>query len=142
MMRAVNGYVFSFWRFKGSDVLFAALLFGTFLPFQSILLPMSVTLGKLGLSGSIPGVVLVHVVYGTAFTSLFFRNFYVSVPDELIKAARLDGAGFWGIFFKILLPLSTPIVVVTVIWQFTMIWNDFLFGVVFGSGSSCNGSVE
>ncbi|EGU55985.1 ABC-type sugar transport system, permease component, partial [Vibrio nigripulchritudo ATCC 27043] len=71
---------------------------------------------------------------GLAFTTLFFRNFYIGVPDELVKAAKLDGAGFFTIFFKILLPLSLPIIMVTVIWQFTAIWNDFLFGVVY-SGS-------
>jgi glucose/mannose transport system permease protein len=88
----------------------------------------------LGLAGSLPGLILVHIIYGLAFTTLFFRNFYVTLPGELVKAAKIDGAGFWTIFMRIILPLSTPIIVVSVIWQFTQIWNDFLFGVVYSSG--------
>jgi glucose/mannose transport system permease protein len=133
---ALNGYALSKWSFKGSNVLFSMLLFGCFIPFQVILLPMSFTLGKLGLANTTTGLVLVHVIYGLAFTTLFFRNYYVGIPDALIKAARLDGAGFFTIFWKILLPLSTPIVMVSLIWQFTQVWNDFLFGVVFASGSA------
>lgn len=133
---AINGYVISKWRFRGSDLLFSMLLFGCFLPFQVILLPMAMTLGKLGLANTTTGLVFVHVVYGVAFTTLFFRNFYVGVPDALIKAARLDGAGFVTIFVRILLPMSTPIFMVCLIWQFTQIWNDFLFGVVYASGDS------
>ncbi len=95
---------------------------------------MAAMLGKLGLANTTTGLVIVHVIYGMAFTTLFFRNFYIGIPDELVKAAKLDGAGFFTIFFKILLPLSTPIIMVTIIWQFTSIWNDFLFGVVY-SGS-------
>jgi len=133
---ALNGYALSKWQFRGSNLLFSLLLFGCFIPFQVILLPMSFTLGQLGLANTTAGLVLVHVIYGLAFTTLFFRNYYVGIPDALIKAARLDGAGFFTIFFKILLPLSTPIVMVSLIWQFTQIWNDFLFGVVFASGSS------
>ncbi len=131
---AFNGYVLTQWRFRGSDLFFALLLIGCFIPFQVILLPMARTLGLLGLAGSIPGLILVHVIYGLAFTTLFFRNFYVSIPDELVKAARIDGAGFFRIFWRIMLPLSIPIIVVSVIWQFTQIWNDFLFGVVYSSG--------
>ncbi|MAA64261.1 MAG: sugar ABC transporter permease [Alteromonadaceae bacterium] len=133
---AINGYVLSKWRFRGSDLFFSMLLFGCFIPFQVVLLPMASTLGKLGLANTTPGLVLVHVVYGVAFTTLFFRNFYVGVPDALVKAARLDGAGFVTIFVRIMLPLSTPIFMVCFIWQFTQIWNDFLFGVVFASGDS------
>ena len=133
---ALNGYALSKWQFRGSNLLFSLLLFGCFIPFQVILLPMSFTLGQLGLANTTAGLVLVHVIYGLAFTTLFFRNYYVGIPDALIKAARLDGAGFFTIFFKILLPLSTPIVMVSLIWQFTQVWNDFLFGVVFASGSS------
>jgi len=95
---------------------------------------MAQTLGVLGIANTTAGLVFVHVVYGLAFTTLYFRNFYVSVPDELAKAARIDGAGFLRIFWRIILPLSPPIIVVSVIWQFTQIWNDFLFGVVFSSG--------
>jgi glucose/mannose transport system permease protein len=136
MMGAINGYVFSKWRFRGSEVIFSLLLIGCFIPFQVILLPMARTLGKLGLAQSLTGLILVHVVYGLAFTTLFFRNFYVTIPDDLIRAARIDGAGFFRIFWRILLPVSAPIVVVTVIWQTTQIWNDFLFGVVFTGGDT------
>ena len=133
---AFNGYSLAKWRFKGSELLFGALLFGCFIPFQVILLPMAKLLGSLGLANTVTGLVLVHVIYGIAFTTLFFRNYYVGIPTELVKAAKLDGAGFYNIFRHIFLPLSTPIFVVTIIWQFTQIWNDFLFGVVYsGSGT-------
>jgi glucose/mannose transport system permease protein len=134
LIGALNGYVLTMWRFRGSDLLFSLLMIGCFIPFQVVLLPMAQTLGKLGIANSTAGLVFVHVVYGLAFTTLFFRNFYLSVPDELVKAARIDGAGFFLIFWRIILPLSVPIIVVSIIWQFTQIWNDFLFGVVFSSG--------
>jgi glucose/mannose transport system permease protein len=133
---AVNGYVLSKWRFRGSEVMFALMLFGMFMPFQVVLLPMSQVLGWLGIASSIWGLILVHIVAGLPSTALFFRNYYVGLPDELVKAAMLDGAGFWRIFWRIVLPLSTPIMVVTLIWQFTQIWNDFLFGVVFSGAAS------
>jgi glucose/mannose transport system permease protein len=133
---ALNGYVLSKWKFRGSETLFALLLFGVFMPMQVVLLPMSQVLGWLGLASSIWGLMLVHVIAGLPTTTLFFRNYYVGVPDELIKAATIDGAGFWAIFFRILLPLSTPILMVTLIWQFTNIWNDFLYGVVFSGADS------
>jgi glucose/mannose transport system permease protein len=133
---AVNGYVFSKWKFWGSEVIFSMLLIGCFIPFQVILLPMARTLGQFGLAQTLTGLILVHVVYGLAFTTLFFRNFYVNIPDDLVKAARIDGAGFFTIFWRIILPLSIPIIVVTVIWQTTQIWNDFLFGVVFTGGDT------
>ena len=133
---ALNGYSLTKWRFKGDNILFLAFLFGCFIPYQAILLPMSRTLGILGISNSISGLVLVHTVYGLSFTTLFFRNYYISIPDEMIKAARIDGAGFFKIFFKVLLPISSPIIVVTVIWQFTNIWNDFLFGSSFSFGEA------
>ncbi len=136
MIGAVNGYALSKWKFRGSEIIFGMLLFGCFIPFQVILLPMAITLGKLGLAGSLGGLVLVHVVYGIGFTTLFFRNYYISVPTELVKAAKIDGAGFFAIFFTIFLPLSPPVIVVTIIWQFTQIWNDFLFGVSFSSAGS------
>jgi len=126
--------VLTMWRFRGSDVLFTMLLLGCFIPFQVVLLPMAQTLGYLGIANSIVGLIFVHVVYGLAFTTLFFRNFYVSIPAELTKAARIDGAGFLTILGRITLPMSPPIIVVCVIWQFTQVWNDFLFGVVFSSG--------
>ena len=133
---AVNGYVLSFWKFKGADTIFGLLLFGVFMPFQVVLLPMSQVLGWLGLSSSIKGLILVHCLAGLASTTLFFRNYYSALPQELIQAARLDGAGFWQIFRRIILPLSTPILMVTLIWQFTNIWNDFLFGVAFTGSDS------
>ncbi len=133
---ALNGYVLTKWRFKGDNLIFLLFLFGCFIPYQAILLPMARTLGILGISNSITGLVVVHSIYGLSFTTLFFRNYYVSIPDEMIKAARIDGAGFFKIFFKVLLPVSAPIIVVTVIWQFTNIWNDFLFGSSFSFGEA------
>ena len=136
LLGAVNGYVLTKWRFRFDNIIFALMLFGCFIPFQVVLLPMARLLGMLGLSGTISGLVLVHIVYGIGFTTLFFRNFYIGVPNELVKAATIDGAGFLTIFIRIMLPLSIPIIVVTVIWQFTQIWNDFLFGVSFSAGGA------
>ena len=133
---AVNGYVLTKWRFKGDNIVFGLILFGCFIPFQIVLIPMASLLGILKLAGSINGLILVHVVYGLAFTTLFFRNYFVTIPDEIVKAARVDGAGFWAIFFRILLPVSWPIMMVAIIWQFTGIWNDFLFGIAFSSGTN------
>jgi glucose/mannose transport system permease protein len=132
----VNGYVLSKWRFKGSEVMFAMLLFGVFMPMQVVLLPMSQVLGFFGIASSIVGLIVMHVLAGIPSTTLFFRNYYVGLPDELIKAAMLDGASFWKILWRVVLPLSTPILVVTLIWQFTNIWNDFLYGVVFSGADS------
>lgn len=128
---ALNGYVVAQWRFRGANIIFSLMLFGCFIPFQVVLLPMAKMLGFMGIAGTIPGLIFVHVIYGLGFTTLFFRNYYVSIPAELTKAAKVDGAGFFRIFRSIFLPLSLPIMVVTVIWQFTQIWNDFLFGVSF-----------
>ena len=128
LIGAINGYVIAQWRFKGANIIFALMLFGCFIPFQVILLPMARVLGLIDLAGSISGLIFVHVIYGIGFTTLFFRNYYVSIPVELVKAAKIDGATFLRIFWSIFLPLSLPITVVTVIWQFTQIWNDFLFG--------------
>ncbi|AUG53089.1 carbohydrate ABC transporter permease [Thalassospira marina] len=136
ILGALNGYALTKFRFRGANIIFAMLLFGCFVPFQVVLLPMSQTLGRLGIANSTAGLVLVHVVYGLCFTTLFFRNYYVSIPDELVKAATIDGAGFFTIFWRIILPISGPIIVVSVIWQFTQIWNDFLFGASFSSGDS------
>jgi glucose/mannose transport system permease protein len=133
---AINGYILSKWQFKGSEAFFALMLLGCFIPFQAILLPMAQTLGFLGLANSVPGLILVHTVYGIPFTTLFYRNYYVGIPTELISAAKLDGASFFQTFFKIILPLSTPIIIVTVIWEFTNIWNDFLFGVIYSGPTS------
>ena len=134
---ALNGYVLTKWRFPGSNVFFGLLLLSCFIPFQIVLIPMARILGMLGLAGSIPGLVLVHVVYGIGFTTLYFRNYYEAFPTELVRAAQIDGASFFQIFTRILLPSSGPIIVVSVIWQFTNIWNDFLFGASFsGAGST------
>ncbi|MCY0965045.1 carbohydrate ABC transporter permease [Parathalassolituus penaei] len=136
LLGAVNGYVLSFWRFRGSELMFGLLLVGCFIPLQVMLLPMARSLAFFGLANTTTGLVIVHVIVGSGFTTMFFRNFYIGLPQELIKAARLDGAGFFFIFRRIVLPLSTPIIVVTLIWQFTQIWNDFLLGVVFSGAET------
>ena len=136
LLGALNGYVLTKWRFPGHRWVFALMLFGCFIPLQSVLIPIARVLGAIGLANSTSGLVLVHVVYGLGFTTLFFRNYYVAFPDELVRAAMIDGAGFFQIFWRILLPVSGPIAVVTIIFQFTNIWNDFLFGSSFTSGSA------
>jgi glucose/mannose transport system permease protein len=136
MIGAINGYVIAKWRFKGANLIFSLMLFGCFIPFQVVLLPMAQMLGLMGMAGSITGLIFVHVVYGIGFTTLFFRNYYVTIPTELVKAAKVDGAGFFRILWEIILPLSLPIFVVTIIWQFTQIWNDFLFGVSFSQAGT------
>ena len=136
LIGAINGYVVAQWRFRGANIIFALMLFGCFIPFQVVLLPMARVLGIMGIAGTIQGLIFVHVVYGLGFTTLFFRNYYVTIPVELTKAAKVDGAGFFRIFWSIFLPLSLPIIVVTVIWQFTQIWNDFLFGVSFSQAGT------
>lgn len=136
LIGAVNGYIIAQWRFRGANLIFSLMLFGCFIPFQVVLLPMARTLGLIGVAGTIPGLILVHVIYGIGFTTLFFRNYYVTIPVELVKAAKVDGAGFFRIFWSIFMPLSLPILMVTVIWQFTQIWNDFLFGVSFSQAGT------
>lgn len=136
LIGAVNGYVLTKWQFRGAKILFGLLLFSCFIPFQMVLIPMARVLGILGLSGTVYGLILVHVTYGIGFSTLFFRNYYASFPTELIRAAQMDGAGFFQILYRILMPSSGPIIVVCVIWQFTNIWNDFLFGASFASGSA------
>ena len=135
LLGAMNGYILSKWKFKGSEFIFTCMLLGVFVPGQLSLMPWAFLLGKMHLTNSVYGLILLHCVQGLSFTTLFCRNFYVNIPDDLIKAARIDGAGFWRIFFKIILPISPPILIVTVIWQFTGIWNEFLFGVIFTSGT-------
>lgn len=127
---SVNGYVLSKWRFRGADGLFALLLFGMFIPYQSILIPLVLVLSRMGLFGSIPGLIFVHVVYGIPITTLIFRNYYATVPGELVEAAKIDGAGILGIYRHVILPISMPAFAVVMIWQFTSVWNDFLFGVI------------
>ena len=136
LIGALNGYVLTKWTFRGANIVFGLILFGCFIPFQIVLIPMARTLGLLGLASSTPGLLLVHVVYGLCFATLYFRNFYAAFPTDLVKAAKIDGAGFFTIFWRIMLPNSLPILVVTVIWQFTNIWNDFLFGASFAAGGA------
>ena len=136
VLGALNGFVLTKWRFRGDTVLFGLMLFSCFIPFQIVLIPMARMLGILGLAGSLPGLILVHVVYGLGFTTLYFRNYYAAFPTELVRAAMIDGAGFFRIFWRIMLPVSGPIAVVSVIWQFTNIWNDFLFGASFSGPHS------
>ncbi len=134
VLGALNGYVLTKWRFPGHKIVFALILFACFIPFQAVLIPVARVLGIVGLGNSILGLILVHVIYGLGFTTLFFRNYYEAFPTELVRAAQIDGAGFFQIFRRILLPMSGPIIIVTVIFQFTNIWNDFLFGASFTSG--------
>jgi len=151
LLGALNGYVLTKWRFPGHKLVFGMMLFACFIPFQSVLIPMATILGKLGEVGRAltdtigvslgfgnptVNLVLVHVVYGLGFTTLFFRNYYETFPTELVKAAMIDGASFFQIFRRILLPNSAPIFIVTVIYQFTNIWNDFLFGATFAAGEA------
>lgn len=136
LLGSLNGYVMTKFRFRGDNIVFVMFLFSCFIPFQIILIPAARILGWWGLAGSATGLILIHIVYGVGFTTLFFRNYYAAFPDELVRAARIDGAGFWRIFLRILLPNSMPIIVVSVIWQFTNIWNDFLFGASFADAGS------
>lgn len=129
ILGALNGYVLSKWKFRGSDTLFTLMLFGMFIPYQSILIPLIQFLQMIGLYNSILGLVLVHVVYGLPICTLILRNFYAGIPTELLEAAKIDGNGFFGIFRYIMFPLSITGFVVVGIWQFTNIWNEFLFAV-------------
>jgi len=126
---SLNGYIFARWQFRGANTLFTLALFGMFIPYQSILIPLVQTLRAIGLYGTIPGLILTHVIYGIPITTLIFRNYYATVPKELVEAARIDGAGLLGVYRRIMLPLSMPGFAVVLIWQFTSIWNDFLFAV-------------
>jgi glucose/mannose transport system permease protein len=128
---SVNGYALANWRFKGADIFFTILIVGAFIPYQVMIYPIVIVLREIGLYGSLSGLVIVHSIFGMPILTLLFRNYFTSLPEELFKAARVDGAGFWGIYFKIMLPMSLPIFVVAIIIQITGIWNDFLFGVVY-----------
>ena len=130
---SVNGYALANWKFKGSEVFFTILILGAFIPYQVMIYPIAIILGKIGLFGSLWGLILVHTIFGMPILTLLFRNYFTSVPEELFKAARVDGAGFWRIYFSIMLPMSLPIFVVAIILQVTGIWNDFLFGVIYSS---------
>ena len=129
VLGSLNGYVFSKWKFWGSEVVFTLFLFGMFIPYQVILIPLFQTLRAMHLYGGLPGLILAHVVYGLPITSLIFRNFYAQIPTALIESARLDGAGFFSIYLRVVFPLSVPGFVVTSLWQFTQIWNEFLWGI-------------
>lgn len=131
LIASVNGYALSNWKFKGSEVFFTILIIGAFIPYQTMLYPIVIMLREIGLMGSIGGLVLVHTVFGMPILTLLFRNYFASIPEELFKAARVDGAGFWQIYFQIMLPMALPIFVVAIILQVTGIWNDFLFGVIY-----------
>lgn len=136
ILGSLNGYVFSKWQFKGHETIFTLMLFGMFIPYQIILLPLFRTLKSLHLYGGLPGLILAHVVYGIPITSLIFRNFYARIPDSLIDSAKMDGAGFFGLYFRVMVPLSVPGFVVVGIWQFTQIWNEFLWGITLTSHSN------
>ncbi len=129
ILGSLNGYVLSKWKFRGSEILFPALLFGMFIPYQSILIPLVQSLSKIGLYGTIPGLIFIHIVYGIPITTLIFRNYYATVPTELVEAARIDGANIFSVYRWVMFPISMPGFVVVLIWQFTSIWNDFLFAV-------------
>jgi glucose/mannose transport system permease protein len=130
ILGSLNGYVLSKWRFPGSETLFTLILFGMFIPYQSVLVPLVEVLREIRLYATIPGLILVHVVYGIPITTLIFRNYYATVPNELVEAGKIDGADFFHIYRHVMLPLSAPGFVVVAIWQFTSIWNEFLFGLI------------
>jgi glucose/mannose transport system permease protein len=136
IMGSLNGYVLSKWAFRGSKLIFSLMLFGMFIPYQSILIPLFAFIKGIGLYGTIWGLVVVHVIYGLPITTLIFRNYYVDVPDSLIEATSIDGAGFFGIYRYVIFPLSLPGFVVVIIWQFTQIWNEFLFAVTLSKPDS------
>ena len=128
---SVNGYALANWPYRGANIFFTILIFGAFVPYQLMLYPIVIILRELGVFGDLAGLVIVHSIFGMPILTLIFRNYFSSLPAELFKAARIDGAGFWGIFFKVMLPMSLPILVVAIILQVTGIWNDFLFGIVY-----------
>jgi glucose/mannose transport system permease protein len=134
LLGSVAGYAVSLWRFRGDRWIYGVVTLGIFLPQQMRLLPWTIVLRDMGLTNTLTGLVMIHTIQGLSFTTLFCRNYYIAIPQELIRAARIDGAGFYRIFWRIVLPLSPPILIVTVIWQFTHIWNEFLYGVTFTTG--------
>jgi glucose/mannose transport system permease protein len=136
VLGSLNGYVLSKWRFPGADAVFTLFLFGMFIPYQAVMIPLAGLLTRMELVGSISGLVLAHVVYGIPICTLIFRNYYVTIPDELIEAARVDGAGMIRTYRSVVLPVSGPAFAVTLIWQFTSMWNDFLFAVFLGAPKS------
>lgn len=130
---SINGFVLTRWRFPGSAIVFPLLLFGMFIPYQAILIPLVQFMNKTGLYGGIPGLTLTHIIYGIPITTLTFRSYYTTVPKEMVEAAKIDGAGLLQTYYHVFLPISIPAFVVVLIWQFTAAWNDFLFAVVLTS---------
>lgn len=131
LIASINGYALANWRFRGGELFFTILIVGAFIPYQVMIYPIVIILREMGIYGTLTGLTIVHTIFGMPILTLLFRNYFASVPEELFKAARVDGAGFWGIYWKIMLPMSLPIFVVALILQVTGIWNDFLFGVVY-----------
>jgi glucose/mannose transport system permease protein len=128
---SVNGYALANWRFKGANLFFTILIFGAFIPYQIMIYPLVILLRDLGIYTKLPGLILIHSIFGMPILTLLFRNYFTTIPEELFKAARVDGAKFWGIYFRVMMPMSLPIFVVAIIMQVTGIWNDFLFGVIY-----------
>ena len=128
---SINGYALANWRFKGANLFFTVLIFGAFIPYQIMIYPLVIILRDLGLYTKLPGLIIIHSIFGMPILTLLFRNYFTTIPEELFKAARVDGAGFWGIYFRVMMPMSLPIFVVAIIMQVTGIWNDFLFGVIY-----------
>ena len=139
---ALNGYVLSFWRFKGANLVFAILMFGAFIPLQMVLYPLVRLWAALGIFGTLPGIIAMHVIFGLPVVTLMYRNFYAGLPIEIFKAARVDGAGFWRIFWSVILPMSAPITIVVVIWQATGAWNDYILGLTFGGRDNAPMTVQ
>ncbi len=136
VLGSLNGYILSKWRIPGEKFLFPLILFGMFIPYQAILIPLFDFMRSVNLYGGIIGLIIIHTVYGLPITTLIFRNFYVEIPDEMLEAAAIDGAGFFNIYTQVVFPLSVPGFVVVIIWQFTQIWNEFLFGVTMTNADS------
>ncbi len=131
LLGAVNGYALAQWRFPGAEKVAAAITVGVFIPIQVVMLPMVKIFAFVGLQGSLVSIISVHLVFSLPFMTLLFRNFFASIPEELTRAALVDGAGFWSIFFWIMLPMSTNVLLVALVLQFTHIWNDYLLGLIF-----------
>ena len=131
VIASINGYALANWRFKGANLFFTILIFGAFIPYQIMIYPLVILLRDLGLYTKLPGLILIHTIFGMPILTLLFRNYFTTIPEELFKAARVDGAGFWGIYFRVMMPMSLPIFAVAIVLQVTGIWNDFLFGVIY-----------
>jgi len=131
VIASINGYALANWRFKGANLFFTILIFGAFIPYQIMIYPLVILLRDLGLYTKLPGLILIHTIFGIPILTLLFRNYFTTIPEELFKAARVDGAGFWGIYFRVMMPMSLPIFAVAIVLQVTGIWNDFLFGVIY-----------